>query len=203
MNPAPNYRACKLGDGRIDPTVAVSAIFIRDFLVEKLVDVERVWSPARNRLAQAMAAKRRRLESGHWNWRNKLENRLFAVECEGNVQGLMALATDPRTAALPPDGSVVYVDYVESAPWNLRLPLQKPQFLGVGTVLIGEAVRVSQELGFGGRVGLHSLPQAEGFYSKHCRMSPCGRDPNYSGLMYFEYADNEALRWLTDMGLDT
>ncbi len=170
MNPSPDHRACFLADGRIDPPVAISATLIRDFPLDRLPDVERRWSPARDQLALAMVAASLHLESGHWNWRNKERSvssnklRLIAVECEGDVQGLMALATQPRPAALPPDGAVVYVDYIESAPWNLRQPVQSPHFLGVGTVLIGEAVRMSLEFGLGGRVGLHALPQAERFY---------------------------------------
>jgi len=39
--------------------------------------------------------------------------------------------------------------------------------MGVGTILIAEAVRPSLEIGLTGRVGLHSLPQAEAFYTRN------------------------------------
>jgi hypothetical protein len=166
-----------------------------------------MWAPARAQLVQAMASAGLDLESGHWDWRNKVGSvgsnrlRLFAVEYEGEVQGLMALATQPRPSILPPEGSVVYVDYLESAPWNLRQPIQSPRFLGVGTILIGEAVRLSVEQGFGGRVGLHALPQAERFYSERCRMIRHGPDRTYYDLVYFEYPEGVAPQWLIDIGM--
>jgi hypothetical protein len=44
---------------------------------------------------------------------------LVAVECDGEVQGIMAVLRIPQPARLG-DGQVVYVDYLESAPWNLK-----------------------------------------------------------------------------------
>lgn len=44
----------------------------------------------------------------------------------------------------------------------------------------------SVELGYGGRVGLHSLPNAEGFYEQ-LQMSDYGPDLEKNGLVYFEY----------------
>lgn len=77
----------------------------------------------------------------------------------------MAVLSLPRPARLG-DGYAIYVDYLESAPWNLKNGVEPPRFLGVGTVLLIEAVRMSADAGFEGRVGLHSLPQAEAFYRK-------------------------------------
>jgi hypothetical protein len=94
---------------------------------------------------------------------------------------------------------VVYVDYVESAPWNLKGYADVPRFLGVGTILIAEAIRLSLEMGLEGRVGLHSLPQAEAFYAK-CQMTRVGPDPAYYELTYFEYASQQATAWLTATG---
>jgi hypothetical protein len=110
----------------------------------------------------------------------------------------MAVLGTPRRARLG-GGHVVYVDYVESAPWNLKGTVVSPRFLGVGTVLIAEAVRLSLEMGLGGRVGLHSLPQAEPFYAR-CRMTRVGPDPSYYDLTYFEHAGQEALDWLASLG---
>ena len=44
----------------------------------------------------------------------------------------------------------------------------------------------SQELGYQGRVGLHALPEAEGFY-RRIGMPDYGSDPEKEGLVYFEY----------------
>ena len=44
----------------------------------------------------------------------------------------------------------------------------------------------SVDLGYGGRVGLHSLPEAEGFYQRQ-KMLEHGPDPEKDDLVYFEY----------------
>jgi hypothetical protein len=80
---------------------------------------------------------------------------------------------------------LVYVDYLESAPWNLRSGSR--QYLGVGQLLLREAVNRSIELGYRGRVGLHSLPQVEPFYERKCGLVGCGPDSEYYGLVYFEF----------------
>ncbi len=125
---------------------------------------------------------------------------LVAVEAEEDVQGLIALDRSSRPAVLTPGEAVVYVDYIEAAPWNLRAAAHPPHFLGAGTALIIEAVRLSKEWGLNGRVGLHSLPQAEPFYQHRCGMRRVGSDPNYYDLAYFEYPDGEGVAWLVSLG---
>lgn len=119
----------------------------------------------------------------------------------------MALETKLRPSALDPTNWVVYVDFVEAAPWNRREPpdrnqhtIQSPRFTGVGTLLIAEAIRASMGRGANGRIGLHSLPAAEDFYASRCKMTRLGSDPNYHGLAYFEYPEGVAAPWLTDVG---
>jgi hypothetical protein len=123
---------------------------------------------------------------------------LVAVSTENEVQGLLAVLRRPQRSRMR-DDYVVYLDYLESAPWNLRNTGQPPRFLGVGTVLMAEAIRMSHEEGFEGRVGLHSLPQAETFYEK-CKMTRVGIDPRYYDLIYFEYAGQHGLDWLKSLG---
>jgi len=74
-----------------------------------------------------------------------------------------------------------------------------PRYVGVGTLLIAEAVRLSVETGLDG-VGLHSLPQAETFYQDRCRMTRLGPDPDYYELTYFEFTGRQAVDWLTANG---
>jgi hypothetical protein len=144
------------------------------------------------------------LEHSHWDWRHKADSveagthMLVAVECDNEIQGLMAVLRLPRPARLG-DGHLVYVDYVESAPWNLKGVVDPPRFLGIGTVLIAEAVRIGSEAGFEGRVGLHSLPQSETFYSK-CGMTRLGPDPDYYDLTYYEYSGRNGIDWLASRG---
>ena len=97
---------------------------------------------------------------------------------------------------LTPGGRVVYVDYLEVAPRNLRVGQHLPRFLGVGTAMMAEAVRISLEEGFGGLIGLHSLEQAERFYAERCRMTRVGSDSAYYDLVYFEYPEGAAESWL-------
>jgi hypothetical protein len=56
----------------------------------------------------------------------------------------------------------------------------------VGSVLMRAAIEFSHQEGFKGRVGLHSLPQSNGWYANACGMADLGTDPDYQNLRYFE-----------------
>ena len=46
---------------------------------------------------------------------------------------------------------------------------------------------------FHGRIGLHSLPQANDFYANTCGMTDLGADRDYNGgLRYFEMTPEQA-----------
>ncbi|VTU00489.1 Putative uncharacterized protein OS=Mesorhizobium alhagi CCNWXJ12-2 GN=MAXJ12_24667 PE=4 SV=1 [Gemmataceae bacterium] len=203
----PEVRPTRLADGRVNPPVLIPAAIVRHFPAAQLAEVEAAWSPARTELAGARAAVGLPLESSHWDWRGKVERvevgqlSLVAVECESAVQGLMAVPLQPRAAVLTPGERLLYVDYLEVSPWNQRSPNGPRRFLGVGRALIGQAIHMSRERGFNGRVGLHSLPQAEGFYSGICNMRRIGADPDYYDLVYFEYTEREASEWLAPQGI--
>jgi hypothetical protein len=164
--------------------------------------IEHVWGQARD--AAARAAGQVPLEHAHWDWRNKADDvaagvfNLVAVAVQSDVQGVMAVKRLPRPAAIG-GGQVVYVDYLEAAPWNLKGMTAPPRYVGVGTALMIEAIRISWEVGLGGRVGLHSLPQAEAFYPR-CGMTRVGVDPGYYDLTYFEYTGQQATTWVAAVG---
>ena len=81
---------------------------------------------------------------------------------------------------------IVYVEYLESAPWNQPWHAER-RLGGVGTSLLHQAVALSDEEEFSGRVGLHALPNSESFYLSH-RMSDFGPDSRHKErLRYFEY----------------
>ena len=84
--------------------------------------------------------------------------------------------THPQQKDLP----LVYVDYIAAAPWNLGEFLKKmgyqPRYREVGRVLMTTAITLSRDLGYEGRIGLHSLPQTESFYENTCGMMPLGED---------------------------
>jgi hypothetical protein len=124
----------------------------------------------------------------------------MGIECRGEWQGLLlGECTRHRSRTSPPPKELVYVEFVESAPWNWELePLgQEPLYRGVGPQLLEMATRWSEQLGFKGRLGLHSLPQAESFYRDRCQMTDLGPDANYTGMRYFEMTETQAQRILS------
>lgn len=112
-------------------------------------------------------------------------------------QGLAKLDSATKFAALPPDQNkpLVYVDYLEAAPWNLKEFTDRPRYGLVGTRLVEYAVRYSLVQGFHGRVGLFSLPQAERFYENRCRMT---RVPQvrHGPMYWFELTRENATAFL-------
>src|SRR5262245_23927667 len=137
-------------------TPFVAAELQRDCSPSLLNAIEQEWAEARVQVGGLVP-----LDHAHWDWRNKIDSvetghyRLVAVKYEEQSQGLMAVTRTPRPAALS-RGSAVYIDYLEVAPWNLKVTAVAPRFLGVGTILLIDAIRLSQEEGHEGRIGLHS-----------------------------------------------
>jgi GNAT superfamily N-acetyltransferase len=119
----------------------------------------------------------------------------FAIVCENDLQGLM-LASDFRSARLQAQFGkpIVYVEFVATAPWNRPEVQKPPRYRGVGTVMVAAAVELSWDLGYRGRIGLHSLPAAERFYRESCGMTELGKDAAHQNLMYYEMTDNQAER---------
>jgi len=165
-----------------------------DFPAARLDEVETAWSAVR---ATGAA------EHAHWDWRNKAEPRVLrwfrvmAIEHEG-VQALMAVAREPLGSRLAIGERVVYVSVIEAAPWNVPLFTPTPRYTGCGSHLLGAAVRLSEELGCSGRVGLHSLPQAETFYSRS-NMIRVGPDVEYGQLVYYEYKPADAAEFVANL----
>jgi hypothetical protein len=196
MSTSPSRRAVKLLDARSPERLLVNAELLRGLPAHELDALEASWGEARRQLGY--------LEHTHWDWRNKAEGvetgryLLVAAACAGEIQGVMAVCRAPKPARLG-NGHVLYVDYLEAAPWNLKAVADQPRFLGVGTLLLSDAVRLSVEEGHNGQVGLHSLPQAEPFYAR-CRMTRLGPDPDYYDLTYFEYTGRQATDWLAAVG---
>lgn len=162
-----------------------------------------LWSGAWQSALQAYCASRAlrdKPEDHHWDWKWKanewrpmLGYHSFAITCEGELQGLM-LACDFKSARLQAQFGkpIVYVEFLATAPWNRKEIQNPPRYVGVGTIMVAAAVEVSWELGYRGRVGLHSLPRAEDFYRDKCGMSELGKDAAHQGLMYYEMTDNQA-----------
>ena len=174
----------------------IPAVLHEDLDELRLIDVEIEWSPIRLRsLRQMIAAGQTTIpQHVHWNWAVKaVQNRLLAyrtlgIEAAGKMQGLMMVILTGHLTRLAPDRNkpLVYVEFLETAPWNSREFTETPSFKGVGTRLIEAAVRLSHDEGYSGRVGLHSLPQASRFYVEGCGMTDLGPDRNYHDLPYLE-----------------
>ncbi|MEM8809436.1 MAG: hypothetical protein AAGF01_25725 [Cyanobacteria bacterium P01_G01_bin.38] len=147
-------------------------------------DVEEVWKPILRATNQPDAG---------WIWDYKLNQsqqqeryEAYSLDVDGLSQGLIFIETQWHRSQLPQRWPLVYVEAIASAPWN-RLPIEQPPWLrGIGRRLLTFARLRSVELGYGGRVGLHSLPNVEGFYQR-LNMPDYGPDPEKDGLVYFEY----------------
>jgi hypothetical protein len=201
---------------KVRATGEVVGAYLHDELgLESLFDAEAHWAPARVRLVQKYLERGIRRQdwpqSLHWNWASKAiglhgilgsvlsAERLMGIECDGKWQGLLlGECTRHRSRISSPPKELVYVDFVESAPWNWKLePVgQEPLYRGVGPQLLEMATRWSAQLGFKGRLGLHALPQAEGFYRDRCQMTELGPDATYQNLCYFEMAETQAESFL-------
>ncbi len=137
-------------------------------------------------------------EDRHWDWVNKYLQLVtpnyerYALECESITQGLMILELDCHRSRLESGQSLVYVDYLATAPWNRSSIQNLPSYKGVGTALFTLAIKRSFDLGYKGRLGLHALPLAEAFYSK-LEMVDFGNDADKQNLKYFELSSDKAL----------
>jgi hypothetical protein len=143
-------------------------------------------------------------QSWHWRWDKKvaamtgmLADQGFSVACDGMTQGLMRVdLTKPARLPAQTGKPLVYVDFLEVAPWNRSDCTTTPKYRGIGTALLIAAVTLSQQEDFKGRIGLHSLPQADGFYRAQ-GMTDLGPDAQYaSQLRYFEFTPEKAVAFL-------
>lgn len=192
----------------------VKATLIEGMQPADLHLVEREWTPHRPRLMQLLLnAKVPRSEwpqSLPWDWSRKapqlqlLESACFGIVFEKRWQGLMMTKTAAHVSRLPSDlgKPLVYIDFLETAPWNWPIPALNVvgELGGIGPALFLQAVRQSDEEGFHGRVGLHALPQAEPFYERACGMTPLGRDQRKENLVYFELSRPQAEEILQNGG---
>jgi len=107
---------------------------------------------------------------------------MLGIECGGQIQGLMLTASGKDCRIPTQKGkNLVYVDYLSAAPWNSKASTANPKYKLVGKVLLQAAIELSDDEGFKGRIGLHSLPQSETFYS-NIGMTDLGKDTAYLNL---------------------
>jgi hypothetical protein len=182
----------------------VPAVLHKELEELEIIDAEIVWSPERllrlRELRQNGVPKGSLPQQVHWNWALKavhtagvIAYRSFGIEAVGKMQGLMIVCLTGKNARLDPDKGkpLVYVDFIETAPWNAKEYTSTPLYKGVGVRLIQAAARLSIDEGFAGRVGLHTLPQSAGFYANACEMAALGLDSN--NLEYLELTAAKAV----------
>lgn len=139
-------------------------------------------------------------EHAHWDWSRKartvqgLSNYRFSgTDVDGEMQGLVlwdelfSKATHPTQLGK----DLLYLSFLATAPWNDRNLTTAPRYVGVGSLLILAAIEKSVELEYRGRVGLHALPQANGFYHR-CGFTDLGPDLSHDSLHYFEFTPEQA-----------
>lgn len=178
-----------------------------------LLTIEQQWvghrARIRSKLVRSCIEQSNWPESLHWDWSSKAPDLQFmsatgfSIELRGAIQGVMLTKTVPHVSMLDQGKPLVYIDYLETAPWNwnLRDIGQYGEYRGIGSILFLAAVQQSQREGFHGRVGLHALPQAEAFYAgTACQMTRLGTDPTKQDLAYFELPQHVAEMHLRDGG---
>jgi hypothetical protein len=191
---------------------SIDAEIFDEITLEHFIETQADWRPVVLDAARAMSKDPNRAilipRHYHWDWTRKeaelkmLALKFYGISWQGHLQGIMKVDTVARSCRLPEQQGkpLVYIDYIETAPWNIRLlmePLGKrQQYRGVGSRLFEAAVLQSEEEGFKGRLGLHSLPGSEGFYIKECGMTPVGRDPHKQNLLWCEFTPEQARRYL-------
>lgn len=179
----------------------VPAILHTELEELELIDAEIGWSPERLRKLRELREKGARSipQHVHWNWAIKavhnagiLAYRSFGIEADGKMQGLMFVCLTGYSARLDPDNGkpLVYVEFIETAPWNAKEFTNSPLYKGIGVRLIQAAARLSIDESFAGRVGLHTLPQSTGFYANACEMTSLGIDAK--NLEYLELTSAKA-----------
>jgi hypothetical protein len=189
----------------------VPADFHDEMRPDQFVNAEATWGPERSaavqRLLNARVPSHLIPQHWHWNWSRKAQRlnllayRGFGIECGGQWQGLMLTTLAGHAARLPPDDNrpLIYVDFLEVAPWNVTPFAATPKYKGVGIQLFEAAVRQSIVEGFKGRVGLHALRDAESFY-QHRGMTNLGPDAQHQDLPYFELTATGATSFLSRRG---
>jgi hypothetical protein len=147
----------------------VDADLLEDVSQEELAKAEESWQILRREARLTRPMKGARLdESVDWNWAVKRSLvspksvRVFGILHEGKIQGLMMLGVTPvpvRSGKGKMGEQALYVEYLESAPWNLAEYVgAQVRYATIGTMLLRCAMSASKDMGCAGRLALHSLP---------------------------------------------
>jgi len=188
----------------------VPASIYEGFMEHNIEHYEEKWVPVLRditwRVKVGLKPVALRQEDSHWNWRSKLSSmkgklafKEYAIECNGLTQGLMLINIGLKYSRIDISKPLVYVEYIQTAPWN-RVKVQGyDSYKLVGSLLLLQAVGESCEEGFNGRIGLHALPKAEAFYRK-IGLQEFGTDTDHQGLAYFELEESTSTTLMKNLG---
>lgn len=135
-------------------------------------------------------------EDRAWDWTRKVRElaldekaglgayESYALICSRELQALMLIETGVHRSR-DTSQRLVYVEYLATAPRNRALSGRAPRFRRCGASLLYKAIERSRQLRFGGRIALHALEKACGFYVR-LGMEDYGPDRDEGGLHYFE-----------------
>lgn len=139
-------------------------------------------------------------EDIHWDWFKKAvsfntsEYEWFHLYADGKPQAA-CLIYHPEASALD-TGNIFYIKFVAVAPWNRTCDLRPREFRGLGEIILRAAQRFAvKELSLRPGFCLHSLPKAEGFYTKLKMVNVAGKEDAQS-LAYFELPQALALQFM-------
>lgn len=193
-------------EGTTDEPIAVE--LHDDLKIDRLLDIEQQWTPARDELREKLTklgiTRGDWPESLHWNWERKSlrlafadpdDFRVMAIRRQTNWEGAIVTRCKNHVASRAPDAGqpLVYVDYLEAAPWNWTVDkIQTRKFKVVGSLLLRAAIEQSYAKGWAGRTGLHALPKAQAFYRGQ-GLQYVRNDANKQNLPYYELSAAESL----------
>ena len=111
----------------------VEAEIFDEVTIEHFIETQQIWRPIVLKAARELAARGSHQlipQHFHWDWTTKapelkeLAKTFYGISHDNQLQGLMKLETVGQycSCRLPEQAgkALVYVDYVEVAPWNLK-----------------------------------------------------------------------------------
>jgi GNAT superfamily N-acetyltransferase len=184
----------------------LEATLIVELTLDEIDEAVGLWTPY---LQGQMMASHRIPQHAHWNWSKLARNvkglRSYAflgVRAGDEIQAIMlwedSFSKARHSSQLGKD--LVYIPFISTAPWNDIHLVAEPKYRGAGSLLMSKAIEHSIELEYKGRLGLHSLPQAEAFYRDACQMIDLGLDQAHEDLRYFEFTPELAENFLIKTG---
>ena len=165
----------------------VPATFYYEVTETQLIEAESQWKPIRLFAAEKLRKSGKDageicqcIQHVRWDWANKaaclvqasLAQKCFGIKLGQKWQGLIMIDLAMHRTQIQADFGkpIVYVEFLETAPWNIKGLVEEPFYGLTGQILMRAAIRLSIAEGFSGRVGLLALPQAEGFYKNKIGM---------------------------------